>query len=302
MAVNYEIFREQFPKYQLNGLACKDGVVQHVDEDELTTIGKSADEVYYRLWRRLKVGMTLDECFVIWEDLCDQIWEYSRWHSFLEWTPSPKEWWTGTDGRPYHVKNGVVCRLGFEEERFHSPCNVSAGKVFEFLQPGMSLERAREFLSTNTRGAKRWRRIYEFKPVTRHQQREVKPVTATTKSGYDRKRCPPLISTTQVDVRILYPENDRLHTRPDQVQVVLYALTGVWEMCADGYKRISPQVKQHVNDYFRFARRQMLTNKELRMDKELLSQLKPRALRVTCDCCIECDFDVRRENDGKELG
>lgn len=299
MSDSYENFRAQFPKYQLNGLACKDGVVQRVDEDELTVIGKSADVVYYRFWGKLKEGMTLDECYDVWNRVCCSIYEYNQWHHYLHWNPSPMDWWQGPDGKLYHIKNGTVCALGLGEDRARVPCNTGNKCAFEFLQPGMSLQHVRDILSVSLRGAKRWKRIYEFCPTTKHRQPDTPTrVKSTASSGYNRDACPPLISTTQVDVRILYPENDVLRVRPDQVQVILYALTSVWEKGKDGYKYVSPEVKKRVNDYFKFAKRQMVTCKELRENKDLLNRLTPKALRVTRDCCIECDFGVRRETDG----
>ena len=117
-----------------------------------------------------------------------------------------------------------------------------------------------------------------------------KPVSETSSGTYDRSICPPLLSTTHVDVNVLFPDNNR-YMYPDQVQVVLFALTKVW---SDSRRiKVNPDVKKYTKTYVKFAYGQMLTNKYIKDNPKVYESLKPKAMRVTKDCCIEIDFEVQ---------
>lgn len=293
MSLNFPIFQQQFPKYTMRGLAFVHGGVGAPERGAQLTIGKTADILYYRFFEKLRPGMSMEQCFEAWKSLVTSSAGFNQWDAYRQWYPNEQEWWYGEDGLKYHLRDERVCLLSAGAPHRAIPLSNDAPNAYKGLVDGLSLEEARAHLMQQVKGCKRWAGIYAFEPVTtsrapktpRVYRTEVAKNTGT--KGYDRSQCPPLISTTLCDVRVMFPTDMQIGD-PDQVEVVLYALTAIW--ANPERTRVNPEVKGLVNSYFEFAYRQMRTNKYIREHPTIYKRLKPRNLRVTKDCCVECDF------------
>lgn len=298
MVTPFEVFERQFPKYCCAGVTCTDGKVCLAKANERKELGKTADEAYYHLYDKIHVGMSIHEAYEIWCSILRANPYYCKWAHYFTWSPLRREWWKGIDGERYHIVDGIVTKVADDDPTVfdHRPLDYQQRHTLAELKEGMTLEEARDFMVKHGRGCVRWSKLYSFEPKVKasaaQSGRIRKPITETTRHGaYNRDACPPLLSTTEVDVRILYPNCDDTQM-PDQVQVILYALTKVWldyPVC----KRVNPEAKKNSKIYAKFAKRQMSGSKFMKRHPSVYNNTHARAMRVTRDCCIEIDFEVK---------
>lgn len=289
--LKFDIFKTQFPLYQCKGLTCDGEKVVKAQPGEKLLLSRRCDQLYYNLYSGIKEGQTIEEVFVFWSQMVQGNVGYVKWSEWLYWHPDSSDWWFGDLGLRYHISEGVVQVAPGLRGLKPAPMNSKYKEVLAKLHEGMTLEEARTFMMANVRGGKRWTSIYNFAPPTTDDPQESADVPHNTNGDgiYTRNNCPELLSTTAVDVRVLYPQGDSSRT-PDQVQVILYALTRVWD---DARRtKVNPRLKETLREYFDFAYKQAKTHVYMRQHPSVYSRMKSRALRVTKDCCIEVDFDI----------
>lgn len=283
MSTEKQIFMERMPMYTNGKVQCINGLVTDKIARDAKHVGASAHPYFIRLFSAMRPGMTLMDCWRIWDQIVDW-YELHQWLSRSTFNPGPDECWR-VRGIFYHMENGKV-----QSYQGTPRSTVYVGRAihaFDRVKVGMSLEDVRIIL-TSAPTYKKLKTVHDFDP----------PVTATSLSHERQcKRPTPkerleFLSTHNYMLNIFYPHDD-VQLWPEQVQVVLYALTRIWD--DKERTQLNQEFKNDTNSYFAFGYKCIRSSAFYKDRLYLHGKFKPSRLRVTRDCCIEVDFNVCKE-------
>lgn len=279
MFPDYDIFKHEFPKYTDGYVQCVDGVVKRIDGGRLISV--SADQEFFSFFSRIREGDTIQECWLVWRELLRNS-KSRAWLIFdVKELPANSAWIT-KDGEPRRLYNGFVTR-GHSSDGMRLDMSRPIKLALNKIPIGASAEEALERIRS-AQGYKRYERLRDFHPSTRTVTK------SATLTLMDNKVTPEFLSTHLHDVRVFYPGDDH-NKRPDGFQVVMYALTRIWDDPAR--KRLSPRFKSNTQDYFNMAKKFLLRSDYIQRHKDILPHIEFGRMRVTYDCCIEVDFTVK---------
>ncbi len=287
MLPDKDSFYENFPKFTFEGLQCVDGVVTSNVKKDAKLLSLQSPDAFIKLYSRIREGWTIDQCWELWCDVGSS-WTLDKWGYWRDWNPPPTTWWCQpTSGQRLHIRNGKVERMAGGSDGARVIPDRQFSRQFKHLEPGVTLEQARVYLSEGSYRSNSCKQIYYFKPKTR---RKDAPMTRTRMDRETRSaKLPPFLSTGYADVRIFH-KGGSVEAPVDYVQVCLFALTRIW---TDGSRtHVRQEVKENVDAYFTYAWKCLCGNLFFRQHPDYLKRFKPGRMRVTKDCCVEVDFNV----------
>lgn len=262
------LFEREFPSYTNGTYSFYEGAVRDTVMGKPMRLRADAPEVFHELWRSLRPGMTMEDCYKLFVSIVGGS-ELKVWFDAGNWAPKDNEWWYGAAKVPMRLQEGTAVQCEAGDKR--NLVNTTYRRALSHVSVGATLSEIRSCIRYYHKCAKAAARVRTFDP---NGEGRSKALIETYKQ--DANNVPELLSRGGAMCS---------ETVNGDYLVTLYGVTSVW--ANDERTEVSPLLRKTVKEYVNYARR--------RLPSSVAGEMHCKRLTVQYDCTLDVVFGRKVE-------
>lgn len=262
------LFEREFQSYTNGTYSFYEGEVRDAVMGKPSRLRADAPEVFHELWRNLRPGMTMADCYKLFVGIVGRS-ELKVWFDADTWVPKDNEWWYGAAKVPMRLHEGAVVQCEVGDKR--NLVSTTYRRALSHVGVGATLSEIRSCIHYYHKYAKAAVRVRTFDP---NGEGRSKALLETYKQSANN--IPELLSRGGATC---------CEAVNGDYIVTLYGVTSVW--ANDKRTEVSPLLRKTLKEYVNYARR--------RLPSDVASEVLCKRLTVQYDCTLDVVFGRKVE-------